>query len=101
MIPPLTDSDPEWNFDMSAAPHGCKLIALNPGKVAVFAVLSSRNLKDFIGWYPLPRLPKNHAEVFLQDLRDIREQVNKRVVNKMFQEFMNANTTKEQEDDER
>ncbi len=88
MIPPLTDSDPVWNFDMSAAPHGRKLIALNPGKVAVFAVLSSRNLKDFTAWYPLPRIPKTHAEVFLQDLRDIRERVNKRVVNKMFQDFM-------------
>ena len=92
MIPPLTDSDPEWNFDMSAAPHGCKLIALNPGKVAVFAVLSSRNLKDFIGWYPLPRIPKDvqRATAFIQDLRDIREQVNKRVVNQMFQDFMEA-----------
>ena len=98
MIPPLTDSDPEWNTDMSKAPHGRKLIALNPGGVAVFAVLSARNLKDFTAWYPLPRLPKNHAEVFLQDLRDIRERVNKRVVNKMFQDFMNANPTKEQED---
>ena len=90
MIPPLTDSDPVWNFDMSAAPHGRKLIALNPGKVAVFAVLSSRNLKDFIGWYPLPRIPKDvqRATAFIQDLRDIREQVNKRVVNKMFQDFI-------------
>ncbi len=58
MIPPLTDPDPEWNFNMSAAPHGKKLIALNPGGVAVFAVLSYRNLKDFQGWYPLPRIPK-------------------------------------------
>ncbi len=56
MIPPLTDPDPEWNFDMSAAPHGRKLIALNPGGVAVFAVLSSRNLRDFQAWYPLPKV---------------------------------------------
>lgn len=88
MIPPLTDSDPTWHTDMSKAPHGRKLIALNPGGVAVFAVLSARNLKDFTAWYPLPRIPKTHAEVFLQDLRDIREQVNKRVVNKMFQDVM-------------
>ncbi len=56
MIPPLTDSDPEWNTDMSKAPHGRKLIALNPSGVAVFAVLSSRNLKDFTAWYPLPKV---------------------------------------------
>ena len=61
MIPPLTDSDPEWNFDMSAAPHGRKLIALNPGNVAVFAVLSSRNLKDFSAWYPLPKVKNAHT----------------------------------------
>ena len=90
MIPPLTDSDPEWNTDMSKAPHGRKLIALNPGGVAVFAVLSSRNLKDFTAWYPLPRIPKDvqRATAFIQDLRDIREQVNKRVVNKMFQDVI-------------
>lgn len=58
MIPPLTDPDPEWNFNMAEAPHGKKLIALNPGGVAVFAVLSYRNLKDFQAWYPLPRIPK-------------------------------------------
>lgn len=58
MIPPLTDSDPEWNFDMTSAPHGRKLIALNPSGVAVFAVLSARNINDFCGWYPLPRIPK-------------------------------------------
>jgi len=55
MIPPLTDADPEWCTDMSAAPHGRKLIALNPSGVAVFAVLSARNLKDFTAWYPLPK----------------------------------------------
>lgn len=56
MIPPLTDSDPEWNFDMTSAPHGRKLIALNPSGVAVFAVLSAQNLKDFRGWYSLPKV---------------------------------------------
>ena len=56
MIPPLTDSDPEWHTDMDKAPHGRKLIALNPSGVAVFAVLSARNLKDFQAWYPLPKL---------------------------------------------
>lgn len=56
MIPPLTDPDPEWNFDMSAAPYGMKLIALNPSGVAVFAVLSYKNVKDFQAWYPLPKI---------------------------------------------
>ena len=55
MIPPLTHPDPEWNTDMTAAPHGRKLIALNPSGVAVFAVLSARNLRDFQAWYPLPQ----------------------------------------------
>lgn len=55
MIPPLTDSDPCWNTDMTAAPHGRKLIALNPSGVAVFAVLSARNVNDFKAWYPLPK----------------------------------------------
>ena len=62
MIPPHTNPDPKWNFDMNAAPHGRKLIALNPGNVAVFAVLSYRNVKDFQAWYPLPRLPKEDSE---------------------------------------
>lgn len=61
MIPPHTAPDPEWNFDMSAAPHGRKLIALNPGGVAVFAVLSSRNLRDFHAWYPLPKIKESEA----------------------------------------
>ena len=56
MIPPLTDADPEWCTEMDKAPHGRKLIALNPSGVAVFAVLSARNLKDFHAWYPLPKL---------------------------------------------
>lgn len=58
MIPPFTHEEPCWNFNMSNAPLGRKLIALNPGGVAVFAVLSYRNVKDFQAWYPLPRLPK-------------------------------------------
>jgi len=59
MIPPLTDSDPEWCTDMNAAPHGRKLIALNPSGVAVFTSLSSKNLHHFRAWYPLPRIPKD------------------------------------------
>jgi len=55
MIPPLTDADPVWCTDMDKAPHGRKLIALNPSGVAVFAVLSARNLRDFQAWYPLPK----------------------------------------------
>lgn len=56
MIQPITHEDPEWDFDMSRAPHGRKLIALNPSGVAVFAVLSARNLRDFTAWYPLPKV---------------------------------------------
>ena len=42
MIPPLTDSDPEWHTDMSKAPHGRKLIALNPGQIPLYTAPPSK-----------------------------------------------------------
>lgn len=57
----------------------------------------AREIAEIFIWHethplvnPLPRIPKDvqRATAFIQDLRDIREQVNKRVVNQMFQDFM-------------
>ena len=43
---------------MHNAPLGKKLIAINPGGVAVFAVLNKDNLKHYIEWCELPKKAK-------------------------------------------
>ena len=53
---PVTSIEPAWDLDMVAAPTGRKLLALTPGNVAVFAVLTPSNLKYFRAWCPLPKL---------------------------------------------
>jgi hypothetical protein len=53
---PVTANVSEFNYDMDKAPIGGKLIVLNPGNVAAFAVLSSTNKKYFKAWAPLPRI---------------------------------------------
>lgn len=55
---PVTTSDIFFNMNMNACPTGRKVIALNPGKVACFAVITSTNRSDFLGWCPLPKVPK-------------------------------------------
>ena len=37
---PVTSHTPAWNFDMGTAPAGRKLLALNPGHVACFALIT-------------------------------------------------------------
>lgn len=61
---PVSSVHPMYSEDMSTAPHGRKLIALNPGGVACFAVITNSNVKDFIAWAPLPKRPKRpHLDV--------------------------------------
>ena len=56
---PVTSRTPVWNFDMNAAPHGRKLLAINDG-VAVIAFISPINIKHFQAWCPLPKIPKDN-----------------------------------------
>lgn len=56
---PVTAPIVYFNMDMSTAPKGGKLIALNPGRVATFAVLNESNKQHFIGWSPMPKIPKD------------------------------------------
>lgn len=53
---PVTAPVSVFNYDMNAAPKGGKLLVLNHGNVATFAVLSDRNLKDFKAWAPMPKI---------------------------------------------
>jgi hypothetical protein len=53
---PVTSIEPRWELDLSLAPKGRKLLAMNPSGVAVFATLSASNLKYFVAWCPLPKL---------------------------------------------
>ena len=66
---PVTTPDLFFTMDMATCPTGRKVIALNPGKVACFAVITNTNRADFIGWCPLPKVPKpeiplNHGQGF-------------------------------------
>lgn len=56
---PVTANVSEFNYDMNAAPKGGKLIVLNMGNVATFAILHSENVKDFKAWAPLPKIRKD------------------------------------------
>lgn len=56
---PVTADYSYFNYDMSKAPVGGKLIVLNHGGVATFSNLSSENKKDFQAWAPLPKTRKN------------------------------------------
>lgn len=61
---PVTAMDVHWSLDMSKAPMGRKLLALNPGGVAVFASLTPSTLKHFIAWCSLPKLtPEQKKEI--------------------------------------
>lgn len=53
---PVTASVSEFNYDMGSAPLGGKLIVLNPGNVATFAILNSTNKKYFKAWAPMPKI---------------------------------------------
>ena len=56
---PVTAPVSEFNYDMDTAPKGGKLIVLNHGGVATFAILSDRNNKDFQAWAPMPKIRKD------------------------------------------
>lgn len=56
---PVTAAVSEFNYDMDAAPKGGKLLVLNHGNVATFAVLSDRNKRDFKAWAPMPKIRKD------------------------------------------
>lgn len=55
---PVTAEVSYYNYDMDAAPKGGKLLVLNHGGVATFAVLSDKNKRDFRAWAPLPKVRK-------------------------------------------
>ena len=59
---PITALAPLWSLDMSKAPLGQKLLAMNPGGVAVFASLTPSTLKHFIAWCGLPKLTPDQKE---------------------------------------
>lgn len=52
---PLAVEAPIMIDDMSLAPFGVKLLAVNPGGVLCIAVLNSTNVNDFIEWCPYPK----------------------------------------------
>jgi hypothetical protein len=56
---PVTAPVSEFNYDMDTAPTGGKLIVLNPGNVATFAVLNQENKKHFKAWAPCPQIRKD------------------------------------------
>lgn len=60
---PVTSAEPRWNLDMRSAPTGRKLLALNPGGVAVFASLTPSTLKYFRAWCPLPKLTAEQKDL--------------------------------------
>ena len=53
---PVTSVEPRWDLDMSRAPMGRKLLALNPSGVAVFTSLTPSTIKHFRAWCGLPKL---------------------------------------------
>ena len=56
---PVTAAVSEFNYDMSKAPRGGKLIVLNEGNCATFAVLNNENIKHFKAWAPMPKIRKD------------------------------------------
>lgn len=55
---PLAVETPIMIDDMSLAPLGVKLLAVNPGGVLCIAVLNKGNVNDFIEWCPYPKRAK-------------------------------------------
>lgn len=53
---PVTSYTPAWNFDMTTAPIGRKMLVLHDG-VAIIAVLSNTDTWPE-AWCPLPKIPK-------------------------------------------
>lgn len=55
---PVTSHTPEWNFDMTTAPMGRKMLVLHDG-MAIISVLNNATLKWAQAWCPLPKIPKD------------------------------------------
>lgn len=53
--PVVTTDQLRFRADMHNAPLGKKLLAINPGGVAVFAILTRANLHHFIEWCEVPK----------------------------------------------
>ena len=51
---------------MSQAPMGRKLMALNPGGVAVFASITPSTAHHYIAWCSLPKLTRAQKEIIYQ-----------------------------------
>lgn len=43
---------------IAEAPLGRKIQLLNLGKVAIHGTLTEKDRKDYLGWTPLPKIPK-------------------------------------------
>ena len=54
---PVTSHTPAWNFDMTTAPIGRKMLVLHDG-VAIIAVLSNADTWAH-AWCALPKIPKD------------------------------------------
>ena len=67
---PVTALAPLWNLEMSEAPLGQKLLALNPSGVAVFASITPSTLKHFIAWCGLPKLTPEQKEIISRVQRE-------------------------------
>lgn len=50
---PVVVSEDVYYYPMDTAPLGKKVIALNEGGVAVFAVLTRDTLGHYKGWHPM------------------------------------------------
>lgn len=70
----LSSCDVLYSMNMELAPNASKLICLNPGNSAVFALLNSTNKKDFIGWAPMPMTdtPINRARSLVSKIDSVR-----------------------------
>ena len=68
--PPVTAEQVFWDMEMGHAPMGRKLIALNPGGVAVFASITPSTAHHYLAWCSLPKLTKQQKEIVFERQRD-------------------------------
>lgn len=59
---PVTALDVHWSTDMTKAPLGRKLLAINPSGVAVFASITPSTMKHYLAWCSLPKFTQDQKE---------------------------------------
>jgi hypothetical protein len=67
---PVTAREVSWSLDMKSAPMGRKLLALNPGGVAVFASITPSTAHHYLAWCSLPKLTPEQKETIFQKQKD-------------------------------